>query len=43
MDYVHKDKFQPADVHGRNVMVRPNTNELVIVDVGLFDLMRGEE
>jgi len=43
MDYVHKDEFEPADVHGRNVMVRPNTNELVIVDVGLFDLMRGEE
>ena len=40
MDYVHKDKFQPADVHGRNVMVSPGTNELVIVDVGLFDLMR---
>jgi len=43
MDYVHKDKFQPADVHGRNVMVRPNTNELVIVDVGLFDLTGSEE
>jgi serine/threonine protein kinase len=40
MDYVHKDEFVPGDVHGRNVMVRPNTNELVIVDVGLFDLMR---
>jgi len=43
MDYVHKDEFEPADVHGRNVMVRPGTNELVIVDVGLFDLMKGEE
>ena len=40
MDYVHKDEFEPADVHGRNVMVRPGSNELVIVDVGLFDLMR---
>ena len=43
MDYVHKGKFEPADVHGRNVMVRPNTNELVIVDVGLFDLTGSEE
>jgi len=40
MDYVHKDEFVPGDVHGRNVMVRPNSNELVIVDVGMFDLMR---
>jgi hypothetical protein len=43
MDYVHKDEFVPGDVHGRNVMVRPNSNELVIVDVGMFDLMRNEE
>jgi hypothetical protein len=40
MDYVHKDEFVPGDVHGRNVMVRPNSNVLVIVDVGMFDLMR---
>ena len=40
MEYVHKDEFVPGDVHGRNVMVRPNSNELVIVDVGMFDLMR---
>jgi len=40
MDYVHSDEFEPADVHGRNVMVRQGTNELVIVDLGLFDLMR---
>jgi predicted unusual protein kinase regulating ubiquinone biosynthesis (AarF/ABC1/UbiB family) len=40
---VHKDEFVPGDVHGRNVMVRPNSNELVIVDVGMFDLMRNEE
>jgi predicted unusual protein kinase regulating ubiquinone biosynthesis (AarF/ABC1/UbiB family) len=43
MKTVQKDKFEPADVHGRNVMVRPGSNELVIVDVGLFDLMRDEE
>ena len=43
MDYVHKDEFEPADVHGRNVMVRPNSNELVIVDLGLFDLMRTDD
>ena len=40
MDYVHSDEFEPADVHGRNVMVRQGNNELVIVDLGLFDLMR---
>jgi len=40
MAYVHGEQFEPADVHGRNVMVRQGTNELVIVDLGLFDLMR---
>jgi len=43
MAYVHGEQFEPADVHGRNVMVRQGTNELVIVDLGLFDLMRDEE
>ena len=43
MAYVHGEQFEPVDVHGRNVMVRQGTNELVIVDLGLFDLMRDEE
>ena len=43
MAYVHGEQFEPSDVHGRNVMVRQGTNELVIVDLGLFDLMRKEE
>ena len=40
MEKMHGEQFEPADVHGRNVMVRQGTNELVIVDLGLFDLMR---
>jgi hypothetical protein len=43
MEKSHEAQFEPADVHGRNVMVRPGTNELVIVDLGLFDLMRADD
>jgi len=43
MEKSHEAQFEPADVHGRNVMVRSGTDELVIVDLGLFDLMRDEE
>ena len=43
MVYVQGEEFEPADVHGKNVMVRPGTNELVIVDLGLFDLMRSDD
>ena len=30
MAYVHGEQFEPVDVHGRNVMVRQGTNELVL-------------
>jgi hypothetical protein len=43
MEKAHGEQFEPADVHGRNVMVRPGTDELVIVDLGLFDLMRTDD
>ena len=43
MEKVHGEQFEPVDVHGRNVMVRQGTGELVIVDLGLFDLMRTDD
>ena len=30
--------FSARDVHSRNVMMRPDSNELVIVDLGLFQI-----
>jgi len=30
------EKFSPGDVHYKNVMIRPGTRELVIMDLGLF-------
>jgi len=43
MEYINEKGFEPADVHQGNVMARMGTGELVIVDVGMFDLMRNEE
>jgi hypothetical protein len=38
MRYLAKDeKFVPRDVHSENVMMRPSTGEMVIVDLGLFE------
>jgi serine/threonine protein kinase len=37
MRYFKKDQnWQPKDVHSQNVMMRPSTNDFVIVDLGLF-------
>ena len=39
MKYFHeRENWQPKDVHSGNVMVRPGTKNLVITDLGLFDL-----
>ena len=38
MQYATKEEFVPADVHIDNIMMRPSTNDLVIVDVGNFRL-----
>jgi len=38
MDAFHNAGITPKDVHIENIMMRPNTNELVIVDLGLFKL-----
>ena len=43
MEYINEKGFEPADVHQSNVMARMGSGELVIVDVGMFDLMRNEE
>jgi serine/threonine protein kinase len=36
MEYLHGKKWSPGDVHHKNVMARPQSGQLVIVDVGLF-------
>jgi len=43
MEYINEKGFEPVDVHQSNVMARIGSGELVIVDVGMFDLMRNEE
>ena len=35
---VHQ-RLQASDMHDRNVMVRPETGDIVIVDLGLFRKM----
>ncbi len=30
--------FKPFDVHAANVMMRPKTNDIVIVDLGRFKI-----
>ena len=30
--------FKPFDVHAGNVMMRPGTNDIVIVDLGRFNI-----
>jgi serine/threonine protein kinase len=36
--YLKGKNFYASDLHGENIMMRPNTNEFVIVDLGLFSL-----
>ena len=36
MEHLFGERWQPKDIHHKNVMLRPSTNQLVIVDVGLF-------
>ena len=36
MKHLFGERWQPKDIHHKNVMVRPSTNQLVLVDVGLF-------
>ena len=36
MEYLHGKSFSPRDMHTGNVMMRPDSSELVMVDVGLF-------
>ncbi len=36
MEYLFGERWQPKDIHHKNVMLRPSTNQLVLVDVGLF-------
>ena len=36
MEHLHGEDFTPRDMHTGNVMMRPNSGQLVMVDVGLF-------
>ena len=36
MSYLHGKSFTPKDMHAKNIMTRPTTGQLVMVDVGLF-------
>ena len=36
MEYLHGKSFSPRDMHTGNVMMRPDSSQLVMVDVGLF-------
>lgn len=36
MEYLHGEDFTPRDMHTGNVMMRPDSGQLVMVDVGLF-------
>ena len=36
MSYLHGKSFTPKDMHAKNIMTRPDTGQLVMVDVGLF-------
>jgi GNAT superfamily N-acetyltransferase len=36
MKYLHGKKWSPGDIHHKNVMARPQSGQIVIVDVGLF-------
>ena len=38
MDYMAEQGFTPMDVHHKNVLMRPGTDELVIADLGNFRL-----
>ncbi len=36
MEYLHGEDFTPRDMHTGNIMMRPDSGQLVMVDVGLF-------
>jgi len=36
MEHLHGEDFTPRDMHTGNVMMRPDSGQLVMVDVGLF-------
>jgi hypothetical protein len=36
MEYLHGEDFTPRDMHTGNIMMRPDSSQLVMVDVGLF-------
>jgi hypothetical protein len=37
LEYLEFNNISWYDVHSGNIMVRPSTNELVIIDVGLYN------
>ena len=36
MEHLHGKNFSPRDMHSGNIMMRPDSGQLVMVDVGLF-------
>lgn len=36
MEHLHGERFSPRDMHSGNIMMRPDSGQLVMVDVGLF-------
>ena len=36
MKYLDKESYTPKDMHSKNIMMRPDSGQLVMVDVGLF-------
>ena len=40
MRHLHGEKFTPRDMHRGNIMMRPDSGQLVMVDVGLFGARR---
>ena len=36
MEYLHGKNFSPRDMHTGNILMRPDSGQLVMVDVGLF-------
>jgi hypothetical protein len=43
MEYLYGQNFEPSDIHGGNIMMRPTTGHLVITDVGHFTSHRKAE
>jgi hypothetical protein len=41
MKYLSRMGFNPRDMHTENIMMRADTNQLVMTDVGLFLVTKG--